>query len=95
MGFNSRPVLRKIRTLKLWGHQRDWAMRVALHKRIFVLFFARAILGPHVSAAQATFDSPETAVRALLAAVRSGNFPLFLSIAGPGMSGFWGSGDEE
>lgn len=44
---------------------------------------------------QTTFGSPDEAASALLAAVRSGDYPLFLSIAGPQMAGFWSTGDPE
>jgi len=42
---------------------------------------------------QATFSSPDEAAKALVAAVESGNYPLFLTIAGTRMAEFWSVGD--
>jgi len=42
---------------------------------------------------QLTFASPNEAADELVVAVESGNYRLFLSIVGPGMAGFWSTGD--
>jgi hypothetical protein len=42
-----------------------------------------------------TFPTPEKAASSLLMAIQSGNFPLFLSIAGNHMAEFWRTGDPE
>lgn len=45
--------------------------------------------------AETIFSSPDEAARALVTAVQSDNYPLFLSIAGAPMARFWSSGDRE
>lgn len=59
---------------------------------LFVFLAAAAMAG---TGSQTTFRSPDEAVNALITAVKSGNYPLFLSIAGPQMAGFWSTGDPE
>lgn len=44
---------------------------------------------------QETFDSPANALKALVAAVKSDNSALFLSVAGTQMAGFWNSGEPQ
>jgi len=44
---------------------------------------------------QATFASPDEAANALLVALESDDYSLFLSVAGQQMAGFWSTGDPE
>src|SRR5215467_7252112 len=44
---------------------------------------------------QAIFSTPDEAANALVAALESEDYSLFLSVAGPGMAGFWIAGDPE
>jgi hypothetical protein len=48
-------------------------------------------LAPTASAGQTTFASPEDAADALLTAIKAGDGPLFLDIAGPQMAVYWTS----
>ena len=41
------------------------------------------------------FATPEDATNALVEALASDNYPLFLSVAGPQMAGFWGTADSQ
>src|SRR5438132_13619415 len=59
----------------------------------FVWLATMAALVPRADGAQATFPSPAEAAKALVAAVEAGNLPLFLSIAGDSMVGFWNTDD--
>src|SRR5690348_3004827 len=43
--------------------------------------------------AQTAFPTPDKAVGALLDVIEAGDYPLFLSIAGSQMAGFWGCDD--
>ena len=42
---------------------------------------------------QLLFASPDEAVNALVVAVESGNYPLYVSLVGSGMDGFWSTGE--
>ena len=68
-------------------------MRTSLVGRSFVWLAALSSLVSGANGAQATFPSPEEAASALLTAVAAGNYPLFLSIAGTEMAGFWSTDD--
>jgi hypothetical protein len=69
-------------------------MSTVLRHRTTALLAMLAAIGTAATASQATFSSPEAAASALVSAVRSGDYPLFLAIAGSPMSVFWNSGDE-
>ena len=70
-------------------------MRASPRCHPFLLFVILASTCPAAPDSQTTFRSPNAAANALLAAVRSGDYAAFLSIAGRAMSGFWSSGDGE
>jgi hypothetical protein len=70
-------------------------MRLRVGIRVCALGVAAILSTAAADKAQATFSSPEKAVSALLFAVESGNFLLFLRVAGSQMAGFWSSGDPE
>ena len=70
-------------------------MKPACLGKTSVVFVFLAVVTGAGTGSQTTFGSPDEAASALLAAVRSGNYRLFLSIAGPQMAGFWSTGDPE
>jgi hypothetical protein len=70
-------------------------MRLRVAIRVCALGLALILSTAAADKAQATFSSPEKAVTALLFAVESGNFLLFLRVAGSQMAGFWSTGDPE
>jgi hypothetical protein len=67
-------------------------MNIASAPWICVLAFGIAVTAS-ANGAQTIFPSPEQAANALLVAVESDNYELFLSIAGSHMTAFWSTGD--
>ncbi|MEO8597494.1 MAG: DUF2950 family protein [Candidatus Solibacter sp.] len=61
--------------------------------RWFVWGVAAASIASAAPSTQAAFASPKDAASALFAAIESGDYPVFLSIAGDRMAAFWNAGD--
>src|SRR6266478_5747008 len=71
-------------------------MDAARTRRLSPLFVLLATVScAALTGAQATFASPDQAANALVAALESDDYSLFLSVAGHQMAGFWNTGDPE
>jgi hypothetical protein len=70
-------------------------MNSAYLSRTSVVFLFWSAVTAAGTGSQAIFGSPDEAANALVGAVKSGNYTLFLSIAGRQMAAFWSTGDPE
>src|SRR5258707_4217773 len=71
-------------------------MKTAGTRRASLLVVALASVRFAASAgSQSTFASPDEAADALLVALETDDYPLFLSVAGQQVAGFWSTGDLE